>query len=126
MAVTLGTATLKLHDLRESAETVKAEWDTWEGEAYVRKVKVYGVIKQWTLSCHEYATSWANSAAKYLEEQEALGSTLALVIDIQGTFSGADRLHSVPSTNVKVLDVTVNYEKTDSNYREFTVTVQAV
>ena len=125
MTVTLDEQPLHLDALDESFVYVKSEWDAWVSSAYTRKMKVFGIIEAWALTCHEYNVPWASSAAKHMEDL-AVDATVALVIDVQGTFSGSDKLHQIVSTNVKIVNLTVAYDKTDVNYRRFTVTVQAV
>lgn len=125
MTVTLDAQALHLDALDEGFAYVKTEWDAWVSSAYARKMKVYGIIKAWTLTCHEYNVPWASSAAKHMEDL-GLDSTVALVIDVQGGFGGSDKLHQITSTNVKITGLAVSYAETDALYRRFTVTVQAV
>ena len=125
MTVTLNTEELHLDALDESFSYVSVEWDAWENQAYVRKTKVYGIIKRWTLTCHEYNVPWASSVAKHMQDT-VLNAILPFVIDIQGAFSGDNKLHQIVSVNVKITGLTVIYDKTDSLSRRFTITVQAV
>ena len=125
MTVTLDGQNLHLDAFNESFAYGKSEWDAWVSGAYVRKVKVFGIAKAWDLTCHEYNVPWASSVAKHMEDL-AVDATVALVIDVQGAFSGSDKLHQIASTNVKIVNLTVAYDKTGVNYRRFTVTVQAV
>ena len=126
MAVTLDAQTLNVISFTEMFTPVVAQWDAWEDEAYVRKMKPYGLIKAWKMRCYEKEVTWANSIANHLEDKADSGDTIAFVADI-GTI-GAGKLHNVTSTNVKVLAVTVIYETVISgaDYREFSVTIQAV
>ena len=126
MAVTLDAQTLYVISFSESFTPVVAQWDAWEDEAYVWKMKHYGLIKVWKMRCYEKAVTWANSVANHLEDKADSGDTIAFVADI-GEIGGG-KLHNVTSTNVKVLSVQVTYETVISgaDYREFSVTIQAV
>ena len=126
MAVTLDAQTLHVLSFTEQFTPVVAQWDAWEDEAYTRKMKHYGLIKVWTMRCYEQAVTWANSVANHLEGISDSGDTIAFVADI-GSIAGG-KLHNVTSTNVKVLQVRVVYETVISgaDYREFSVTIQAV
>ena len=54
----------------------------------------------------------------------ASGHNVLFVVDVQGGFSGADKLHTVSSTSVAVLEVIVGYPKGFTDYREFTLVLQ--
>ena len=126
MATTIDGYALHVDSLSEGYEIRKTEWDAWESGAYKRKLEPYGHFKRWSVSCWEKNVAWANSVAKYLEEKAAAGTTVTLVIDITGMFTGADRLHSVASTTCKIIGIGVTYAKADGDYREFVVELQAV
>lgn len=114
---------MNLDGLDEEFEAVTVEWDGWEDDEYVRKIKTIGVIKRWVLHCHENNVTWDNSAAKDFEAKCKSGDTVVLVIDFGTIDSGS--LHEVTSTNVRILRVKPSYGSGKTR-RKFSVTVQAV
>lgn len=126
MTSTLNALTIDLINISESFEVVQTQWDDWEDNAYVRRVKPIGIVKTWTLLCKEYNTKWTSSVAYQFEAIAVAGSTVALVVDFGSVAGGS--LHNFGSTNVKILGVNVTYDvlKSGQAYREFTVVVQAV
>ena len=119
MTITLDGKTLNVRDFDESVRTVRTEWDAWEGESYVRKVKVYGTVKTWVLECFEEGISWSDSAAKHFQEKAEAGNFVSFLVSDLST-------HSVITT-VYILNVEVRYEggiSDETKYRVFTVHLQ--
>jgi hypothetical protein len=118
VTVTLDGKTLNVLALAESADIVASQRDAWENGAYKKKMKVYGVIRQWTLDCVENSVAWASSQAKSFEDTMTAGTTVA--------FSVTDEVRAV-STNVKITGVGLNISDLGGkNVRHFRVSMQEV
>jgi len=125
MAVTIDTKTLHVTSLEEHFSLAKVETDDWAAvDGYKRKLLPFGAVNAWTLTCFEDKVQWTDSVARYLEAKMISGTTVTLIIDVQGSFSGAEKLHMVTSTTVAVLEVIVSYPKGFTDYREFTLVLQ--
>ena len=119
MAITLDGKALNVRDFDESVKTVRTEWDAWEEESYVRKVKVYGAVKSWVLGCFEEGVSWTDSAAKHFQEKAEAGGAVSFQVSGLST-------HAV-NTNVYILNVEARYEGGVSDatkYRVFSIQLQ--
>ena len=118
MTVTLDGKTLDVLHLGESADPVQVQWDAWENSAYKRKVKVYGLVRRWSLNCVEKEVAWASSQAKSFQESAGAGTTV--------TFQVTDQVRIV-DTNVKILHVGLNVaDLAGKNVRRFSLTLQEV
>lgn len=122
MTVTLDGKSLNLTSrmaLREAVSSVKVEWDDLESGAYVRKVKVLGKVRAWTLECYESGVTWANSAAKYFQGIVDDDASVTFVVS-EGDMHDAN-------TSVYIVGCEVRYEQgtpAGAKYREFSVTLQ--
>ena len=76
-------------------------------------------MRAWTLECYESGVTWANSAAKYFQDEIDEDATVTFVV------SEGD-MHSV-NTSVYVVGCEVRYEQATpqaSNFRNFTISLQ--
>ncbi|MCP8309921.1 MAG: hypothetical protein L6N96_03715 [Candidatus Methylarchaceae archaeon HK02M2] len=48
---------------------VATQRDVWEKQQYKVKLRVFRIMKSWTLKCKEKGISWTDSAAKHLQEK---------------------------------------------------------
>ncbi|MEM3383843.1 MAG: hypothetical protein QXF43_04175 [Nitrososphaerales archaeon] len=118
MTITIGTKTLNVREMNESMEVVAIFTDKWENEQYKRKVRVYGTIRTWTLSCFEDDVNYADSAFKYLQDQAKIGNVLSFVVD-------EGQAHQI-NTYVYIMSITLTHSpaSTAVNHREFTIALQ--
>ncbi|MGD0029395.1 MAG: hypothetical protein ABSC91_10705 [Candidatus Bathyarchaeia archaeon] len=113
--VSAGTAILNVADWEETADSAFHEADTWEQQQYKHKVRVYGKVHKWVLTCFEKDVSWANSAVSYFYGLQSAGTTIAL---------GSDdpRRPISPPVSVKVAQVMLKLAlEGTQNIRRFTV-----
>lgn len=115
MGTTLDGKTLIVTAWGEAADYLGSQWDAWVSSGYVRKVKIYKVLRTFTIRFVEKDVTWANSLANYFEGKID-GSQLTFVSDLA--------VRNV-STNVYVLNVNFNIANVGTqNIRSITVTLQ--
>lgn len=118
MTVTVGSATLNVTGFTESSEFVGPEWYKWENQTLKRKKTVYGRKRTWTLECIEKDVAWADSDAKYLEEQGAQGNILSFTMDLGNRYQ-------ISNIDIYIDSVEITMEQVGSqNIRHFTVTLK--
>jgi hypothetical protein len=101
----------------EDATVQASQWDSWSGTAYKRKVKVYGIVRTYTIDCIESGVAWAQSLANYFENTALSG--------IPVIFYSSQAVRPVNSVSVYVLDVSWTLENiAGQNIRKFTLTLQ--
>jgi hypothetical protein len=81
MTVSAGTAILTVLDWEETADSAFHEADTWEAQQYKHKVRVYGKVHKWVLSCIEKDVTWTNSAVNYFYGLQSAGTAITLSSD---------------------------------------------
>ena len=119
MAITLDGKNLNVRDFDESVKAVRTDWDAWEEESYVRKVKIYGAVRSWVLECFEEGIAWTDSSAKHFQEKAEAGSAVSFQVSGLST-------HAV-NTNIYIMSVEVRYEGGISDatkYRVFSLRLQ--
>jgi hypothetical protein len=117
MTITLDGKTLNVLSFGESIEVAGTQWDAWVNQGYDRKVKVYGIIRKWTLECVEDSVTWTNSLVNYFETIAQNGSAVA--------FTSDESLREITSTSVYVLGVELGLSDLGGkNIRKFTLTLQ--
>ena len=116
MTITIDSKTLNAMSLDENIEVVAVTNDAWENQEYKQKVRVFGIVKSWSLACYEKDVAWDDSVAKHLQNVAKNGNAVSFIVD-EGT------THQV-NMDVYVLGVTLNYSGGVANYRTFTVTLQ--
>lgn len=118
MTVTLGTKTLNCVEIAVNAEPETVEKPLFEGGKLTVKRHVLGLKHVWTLECVEKDVVWADSAAKYAEEQAQAGNIVQLTID-------EGNRYSLPATNVYVVNVDYRLDLVGAtNIRRFAITVK--
>jgi hypothetical protein len=116
MTVTLDSKTLDVRGFDEDFQVVNSQWDAWQNQTYKRKVKVFGVTRQWTLDCVENNAAWASSQAKSFQDSGTAGSTVS--------FQVTDEVRVI-NTNVYILGVKIHVaDLAGKNIRYFTLTLQ--
>jgi hypothetical protein len=116
MTVTLDGKTLDVKSLGEDFQAVNSQWDAWENQAYKRKLKVVGKVRQWTLDCVENNVAWASSQAKSFQDSATAGSTVS--------FSVTDEVRVI-NTTVYILGVQIHVaDLAGKNIRYFTLSLQ--
>ena len=117
MTITIDGKTLNVLSFGESIEVAGTQWDAWVNQSYDRKVKVYGIIRKWTLECIEEDVTWTNSLVNYFETIAQNGSEVA--------FTSDEAVREISSTNVYVLAVELGLSGLgDNNIRKFTLSLQ--
>ncbi len=100
-----------------SFEVVKTEWDGWENGGYVRKTKVYGILRTLDLSCVEDNVAWADSAMPDFVSLAKAGTEVS--------FSSDHPAYVESGVNVKILGVFFNVNSDGApTVRRFTVKIQ--
>jgi hypothetical protein len=118
MGTTLDGQSLTVTKWGEDVSVQASQWDAWSGSSYKRKVKVYGIVRTYTVDCIENAVAWASSLANRFETTALNGSTVAF-------FSDQAVRPVNPSVNVYVLKVSWTLENiAGKNVRKFTLTLQ--
>lgn len=101
----------------EDAAVQASQWDSWSRASYKRKVKVYGIVRTYTIDCIENAVAWAQSLTNYFENTALNG--------IPVIFYSNQAVRPVNSVSVYVLDVSWTLENiAGQNIRKFTLTLQ--
>ncbi len=118
MTITLDSKTLNVSSMDENVEVIAVFSDKWENEMYKRKVRVFGTVKTWSLTCFEDNVAWTNSVVKHLQEKAKIGDAVAFVVD-------EGNAHQI-NTNVYILGVSLSYAggAMAVNHREFSITLQ--
>jgi hypothetical protein len=117
MGTTLDGQTLTVTKWGEDVTTAASQWDAWSGSSYKRKVKVYGIVRTYTIDCIEKAIAWASSLVNRFETTAANGTTVVFYSD--------QAVRPVSSVNVYVLKVSWTLENVGGqNIRKFTLTLQ--
>ena len=117
MGTTLDGQTLNVTDWADGVIAQASQWDAWSGSQYKRKVKVYGIIRTYTITFVENAVAWASSLAKRFEDDAAAGNTVTLFSDTA--------TRPVSSVAVYILAVSFRLSMLGTqNIRKITVTVQ--
>jgi len=119
VTVILAGETLETREIRDSGESVTAQWDAWEAPEFVRKLRGFGWVQGWTLICYESGVAWADSSARKLRESMATGEAVPLIISMGSRLA--------VNTKVHILSVDVTYDRPmdpTASYREFAVVVQ--
>ena len=106
MTVTIDSKSLSVEGggIEESTEPVGSSVDKWLNGAYVKEVKIFGIVRSWTLKCYEQNVAWSSSNAKYLQDKAKVGDKVPFEVD-------EGNLHAVTSTYVYILGVDVKYPK---------------
>jgi len=116
MTVTLDGKTLDAKKFGESFVVVHSQSDAWQNNKYKRKVKVWGIVRVWTLDVVESSVVWASSQAKSFQDTGEAGTTV--------TFTVTDEVRVI-STSVYILDMAIQIaDLAGKNIRYFTVTLQ--
>ncbi len=117
VGTTLNGVALSVNSFDITYDVAKTQWDAWENGAYIRKTKVYGIVRTIKLSCQEGNVAWASSAVAGFLSLAKLGTTVSYV---------SDYLECVETgVNVVILQVTQPIQaKGTPNLRYFTVTIQ--
>jgi hypothetical protein len=103
----------------EDASVQASQWDSWTNSAYKRRIKVYGIVRTYTIDCIEQNILWPLSQTNYFE---AVADAGAPVI-----FYSAQTVRPVDNANVYVLHVSWTIENIGGqNIRKFTLTLQEV
>jgi hypothetical protein len=113
--ISAGTAILNVTDWEETADSAFHEADTWEAQQYKHKVRVYGKVHKWVLTCFEKDVTWANSTVNYFYGVQNAGTAITL---------GSDdpRRPISPPTSVIVAQVILRLAlEGTQNVRRFTV-----
>jgi len=113
MADTIAGQTIHIRSLNDGFGNAYYEKDKWIAQHYLKKVRIVGGVKKFMISCLERST-WANSAAKYLEDNYK-GKDVTVTLSMS---SGTSRSYT---GNVKILNVPILYEGGASNWRRFTI-----
>ena len=117
MTTTLDGKALTVTKWGENVQTVSTQYDAWVSSAYKRKVKVYGVIRGYSIDCVEQNVDWTSSLANYFEGVAQSGNTVVLYSD--------QAVRPVSSVSVYVLNVSWTLENIGGqNIRRFTLTLQ--
>lgn len=117
MATTLDGKTLTVTKWGENVQTVASQYDAWVSSAYKRKVKVYGIIRGYSIDCVEQNVVWASSLANYFEQTALNGTSVVFFSD--------QAVRPVSSVSVYVLNVSWTVENVGGqNIRRFTLTLQ--
>jgi len=117
MGTTLDSLTLIVTKWGEAVSVQASQWDAWSSSTYKRKVKVYGIVRTYTIDCVENAVAWASSQVNHFETTALNGSTV--------TFYSDQAVRPVSSVSVYVLDVSWTMENiAGKNVRKFTLTLQ--
>ena len=117
MTVQLNGVTLNVKSIGGGYEVVKTEWDGWENGAYVRKTKVYGIVRTLELSCVEDNVAWASSAMPGFIILAKAGTEVA--------FSSDHPAYVESGVNVKILSVFFNVNSDGApTVRRFTVKIR--
>jgi len=117
MGTTLDGSTLTVEKWSEGVTTEACQWDAWSGSIYKRKVKVYGIVRTYTITFLEYNVTWANSLANKYETDAANGNSVTLYSD--------DVRRPVSSVSVYITGVQFDMENLGGqNVRKVIVTVQ--
>ncbi|MCD6528776.1 LamG domain-containing protein [Candidatus Bathyarchaeota archaeon] len=115
MTATIGSKTLNVKRLSVDVDAIGPFIDDWGSSGYTRRLSVLGLRREWRLECFESGVDWADSAAKYLQEQAAQGSVLGFTVDYGDRYA--------VDTDVYVDEVDLTLESGNVNYRRFTVKV---
>ena len=117
MGTTLDSQTLTVTKWGEDVSTAASQWDAWSSSSYKRKVKVYGIIRKYTIDCVEKAVAWSSSLVNRFETTAANGTTVVFYSD--------QAVRPISSVNVYVLKVSWTLENVaGQNIRKFTLTLQ--
>jgi len=117
LATTLDGKTLTVTKWGENVQTVASQYDAWVSSTYKRKIKVYGIIRGYSIDCIEQNVDWATSLANYFEAVALAGNSVIL-------FSDAS-VRPVASVTVYVLNVAYTLENLGGkNIRKVTLTLQ--
>jgi len=118
MPITIDTKTLNVSNLAEDTEVVAVATDAWESQVYKRKLRLFGIVKSWTIDCFEDGVLWVDSVAKYLQDKAKADTAVNFVISEAG-------VHDI-NVDCYVIGVIVKYSATtmSTNHREFTITLQ--
>jgi hypothetical protein len=117
LTITLDGKTLNVLSYGESIDVAGTQWDAWVNQGYVRKVKVYGIIRKYTVECVENDVSWTDSLVNYFENVAENGSAVAFISN--------EPVREISSTNVYVLGVELGLSDLGGkNIRKFTLTLQ--
>ena len=117
MGTTLDGKALTVTKWGENVQTVASHYDAWVSSAYKRKVKVYGVIRGYSVDCVEQNVDWATSVANYFEAVMLAGNSVILFSDAA--------VRPVASVAVYVLNVAYTLENLGGkNIRKVTLTLQ--
>lgn len=121
---TLNGTTLNLMGIREINNLIAVQSDGWESGGYKRKIKPYGSVKSWLIRCYENNVDYDGSDCEAFKALMVAGTVVSLVLDV-GSIGGG-KLHSLSATDVKVLNVGLDYDAdyNNPNYREFDLTLQ--
>jgi hypothetical protein len=117
LGTTLDGQALTVTKWGENVQTVASNWDAWVSGAYKRKLKVYGIIRTYTVDCVEQNVAWASSLANYFEQTALNGTSVVFFSD--------QAVRPVSSVSVYVLNVSWTLENIGGqNIRRFTLTLQ--
>jgi hypothetical protein len=117
MGTTLDGQSLTVTKWGEDVSVQASQWDAWSGSSYKRKLKVYGIVRTYTVDCIENAVAWASSLANRFETTAQNGSTVVFYSD--------QAVRPVSNVYVYVLKVSWTLENTaGKNVRKFTLTLQ--
>jgi hypothetical protein len=117
MGTTLDGQSLTVTKWGEDVSVQASQWDAWSGSSYKRKVKVYGIVRTYTVDCIENAVTWASSLVNRFETTAVNGNTVV--------FSSDQAVRPVSSVSVYVLKVSWTLENiAGKNVRKFTLTLQ--
>lgn len=101
----------------EEVDVQDSEWDAWSGANYKHNVKVYGIIRTYTIDCIENAVAWTVSLANRFETTALNGTPVIFYSD--------QAVRPVSSVSVYVMKVSWTMENiAGKNYRKFTLTLQ--
>jgi hypothetical protein len=118
MGTTLDGSTLTVTKWSEGVAVQASQWDAWSSSQYKRKVKVYGIVRTYTITFVENNVSWASSLALKFETDAVNGSYVTL-------YSDSAQRPVNPGVSVYVLGVQFDMENlAGKNVRKITVTVQ--
>jgi hypothetical protein len=108
---------------QEEKGIITSEWNAWDttNSKVVRKVKIHGCTRVWTLKCVEYGVDWVNSKVKAIQELVDDDAASDFIVSM-GT------LHEV-DTHVKVLSCELVYPEgshVGSRERQYVLRLQEV
>jgi hypothetical protein len=117
VGTTLDGQNLTVTKWGEDVSVEASQWDAWSGASYKRKVKVYGIVRTYTIDCIENAVAWSSSLANRFEGTALSGNTVVFYSD--------QAVRPVSSVSVYVVKVSWTLENVaGKNVRKFTLTLQ--